>query len=147
MQVEEKFQEELTVDKAKYDRLMQDKLDMEAAYDARITSFEARQAKEVRRLGVLCCVGGRTVWCGGGLHAPVRVSTGFLTSRALISSTLPCPSTHTTHTHAYTHIHVRLHAYTHTMIRIHTHTSLHTFAHPTCGHAHTYYYSPAAGGA
>jgi hypothetical protein len=46
-QVEEKFQEELTVDKAKYDRLMQDKTDMEAAYDARITAFEARQAREV----------------------------------------------------------------------------------------------------
>ncbi len=85
-QVEEKFQEELSVDKAKYaagscllfpsccgcygypmqslyrgsirrmecvcmpgryDRLMSDKLDMEAAYDARISSFEARQAVEV----------------------------------------------------------------------------------------------------
>ena len=47
-EVEDKFQDELNTDKAKYDRLMADKTDMEAAYDTRIGSFEARQASEVR---------------------------------------------------------------------------------------------------
>ena len=50
-EVEDKFQEELSADKAKYDRLMTDKVDMETAYDSRIVSFEARQAKEVSGLG------------------------------------------------------------------------------------------------
>ncbi len=53
LQVEDKFQEELSADKAKYDRLMSDKVDMETAYDVRISSFEVRQAKEVSRGSVV----------------------------------------------------------------------------------------------
>lgn len=46
--MEDKFQEELTLDKAKYDRLMTDKVDMEAMYDMKVSGFETQQGKEVR---------------------------------------------------------------------------------------------------
>jgi Zn-dependent oligopeptidase len=60
-EVEDKFQEELSTDKAKYAKLLREKEDMEGSYEERIAAFELRQAREVRlyvlidtaRLGVL----------------------------------------------------------------------------------------------
>lgn len=46
-EVEDKFQEELAADKAKYSKLLSDKESMEGSYEDRIAAFEARQAREV----------------------------------------------------------------------------------------------------
>lgn len=57
-EVEDKFQDELTADKARYDRLTGDKTDMEAAYDQQIANFEARETREVR---LACALGGASI--------------------------------------------------------------------------------------
>ena len=47
-EVEDKFQEELSGDKAKYAKLLHEKEGMEGNYEDRIGGFEGRQAREVR---------------------------------------------------------------------------------------------------